>query len=167
MAMTMTTKASFIRTVNEMVYKMGFKVCETEEEMSDYDEFVEDGFNYTVIRTARIGREPFYSIKRTIFPYKYDDESIYVNGIYVESSLINKKKNNKLKHNNYSIEVKRQTSCKLCEMVNGHCGYSPYFRLRPHNKNKRHNKARSICAGIITDTTKLGDDIANEIMSYL
>lgn len=156
--MTMTTKASFIRTVNEMVYKRGFKVCETEEEMIDYDEFVEDGFNC---------REPFYSIKRTIFPYKYDDESIYVNGIYVESSLINKKKNNKLKHNYYSIEVKRQTSCKLCEMVNGHCGYSQYFRLRPHNKTKRHNKARSICAGIITDTTKLSDDIANKIMSYL
>jgi hypothetical protein len=167
MAMTMTTKASFIRTVNEMIYKRGFKVCETDEETSDYDEFVKDGFNYTVIKTARIGEEPCYSIKRVIFPYKYNDESIYVNGVYAESSMIRKKKNDKLKHSYYSIEVKRQTSCKLCQMVNGNCGYSSYFRLRPHNKTKKHDNARSVCASIITDTTKLGIDNANEIMSYL
>ena len=167
MTTTMTSKASFISTVNEMINKKDFTVSAADDE-TDYEQFVKDGFNYTIIKVDGRDNVPFYSIDRTVFPYERCSDSIYDKGVYHESAMVFKnKKNDKLKHMGYHKKVKRQTSCKLCDMVHHNYNYSSYFRTRQHNKTDKHQKARGICANIIIETTKLNIDVANMIMSYL
>jgi hypothetical protein len=167
MTTTMTSKASFISTVNEMINKKDFTVM-IDDAPLDYEEFVKDGFNYTIIKVAGRCNVPFYSIDRTVFPYKRCSDSIYDKGVYHESAMVFKNvKNDKLQHMGYNKNIKRQTSCKLCNMVLQNYNYSSYFRQGQHNKKEKHQTARSICANIILETTKLNIDVCNLIMSYL
>ena len=164
---TMTIKSSFIRTVNEMINKKDFTVLNPNNDDIEYDMFEKDGFNYTIMRVDVKGRIPAYAVERTVFPYKNSDECIYDKGIYRQSSTVFKNiKNDKLKHMWYNIRVKRQTSCQLCKMF-GCYNCSDDHRVTKHNKTEKHNKVRRLCGDIITNTTKLNNDIALEIMSYL
>lgn len=145
----------------------------------EYLEFTEslhkyDGFNYELQRFIR-NRCGFYhveyKVRRTVYPYKYFDLSIFDRNIYSETAWVNTiDYGEKCKYNifHYKFENRKQNACQICNV----CGSikTKELQIYQHNQSKKHINNVIMYNDTIKETLnkkKIGDDMINEIMSYL
>lgn len=132
-----------------------------------------DGYNYEISRNplGQLNQELIeYRIRKTKAPYFTINREIPRHNIITESAWVYEKTNGKLNISGYELKKHKQNMCPLCKLCDPKTKIGCSFNINKHNDTKKHTNNVIVYNANIRETLKrtiLGDDMINEIMSYL
>jgi uncharacterized protein YllA (UPF0747 family) len=133
-----------------------------------------DGYNYEISRHV-LGQQNKelieYRILRTIMPYKYVNNGYIFEDSITESCWVHLQRNNGSLNINCYEKIKHKTNCcDLCVLCDSKTKRCTSFSSKKHNNTTKHINNVIMYNDTIKETLekkKIGDDMINEIMSYL
>ena len=139
-----------------------------------YSIIEKDGYNYEISRKVlgQLNNELIeYRIHKTIVPYNYINNCYVFTESLTESCWVHLKRcNGKMDINGYTKTKHKINICWLCLLCDPKTKRGCAFNAKNHNATAKHNKNVFFYNDNIKETLnkkKIGDDMVNEIMSYL
>jgi uncharacterized protein YllA (UPF0747 family) len=133
-----------------------------------------DGYNYEISRIVlgQLNNELIeYRILRTIMPYKYINNCYVFEDSITESCWVHLQRNNGSMNINCYEKIKHKANCcEFCVLCDSKTKRCTSFSSKKHNNTTKHLNNVIMYNDTIKETLnkkKIGDDMINEIMSYL
>ena len=173
--MTKSNEKQFITAIEPFIRsELSFVVTEDDKECGisgRRDIVVRDGYNYELGRMVYGEKDNDlieYRILRTPYPYVQYNDEVFRN-VMTESVWVHFVKG-KITHYDYMRKKHKANCCELCKLCNPKTEITSSFNIIKHNDTKKHTNNVIVYNANIKETLgkkNIGDDIVNEIMSYL